>query len=115
MTRVWTVMLLALCISLVGSRDPAHAQPLQQLNPKAAQQFATDSEKASRGDADAAYRMGEAFESGRLGGLKDLSKALAYYRMAAQNGHQDADCAGNHAMAMLVKHAAFHGWHPRSE
>lgn len=90
MAHIWIVMLVALCVSLVSSRDAVQAQPLQQLNPKAAQQFASDSEKAAGGDPDAAYRMGEAFESGRLGGLKDLNKALTYYKMAAQNGHQDA-------------------------
>ena len=87
-------MLAAMCaslyVSLPGSRDEVKAFGSQQLNPKAAQQFASDSEKASQGDADAAYRMGEAFESGRLGGLKDLRKALSFYRLAAQNGNQDA-------------------------
>ena len=34
--------------------------------------------------------MGEALESGRLGGLKDLNKALTLYKLAAQTGHQQA-------------------------
>jgi len=84
------MMLVALCVSIVGSRDVVKAQAPQQLNPKAAQQFASDAEKAASGDPDAAFRMGEAFESGRLGGVKDLKKALSYYRMAAKKGHQQA-------------------------
>jgi TPR repeat protein len=46
--------------------------------------------EAARGDPEAAYRMGEAFESGRLGGLKDLIKALRFYKLAAQKGHEQA-------------------------
>jgi molybdate transport system substrate-binding protein len=34
--------------------------------------------------------VGVALESGRLGGLKDLNKALTFYRLAAQKGHQQA-------------------------
>jgi TPR repeat protein len=34
--------------------------------------------------------MGEAFESGRLAGVKDLDKALTYYRLAADKGHKQA-------------------------
>ena len=90
MTHVQTILLVAFCVCIVGSRDVVKAQAPQQLNPKAAQQFASDSEKAASGDPDAAYRMGEAFESGRLGGLKDLKKALSYYRFAALKGHQQA-------------------------
>ena len=33
--------------------------------------------------------MGEAFESGRLGGVKDLNKALTYYKLAGKNGHKE--------------------------
>jgi TPR repeat protein len=84
------MMLVALCVSIIGSRDVVKAQAPQQLNPKAAQQFASDSEKAASGDPDAAFRMGEAFESGRLGGMKDLKKALSYYRFAALKGHPEA-------------------------
>ena len=90
MTYIRTMMLVALCVSIVGSRDVVKAQAPQQLNPKAAQQFATDSEKAASGDPEAAYRVGEALESGRLGGVKDLKKALSYYRFAALKGHQQA-------------------------
>src|SRR5215470_1168305 len=90
MTYIRTMMLVALCVSIVGSRDVVNAQAPQQLNPKAAQQFATDSEKAASGDPEAAYRVGEALESGRLGGVKDLKKALSYYRFAALKGHQQA-------------------------
>ncbi len=94
MTHVRMVMLAAISVSLYvslpGSHDEAKALGSQQLSPKAAQQFAADSEKAANGDPDAAYRMGEAFESGRLGGLKDLRKALSFYRIAAQNGNHDA-------------------------
>ena len=89
MTHVRTMMLVALCVSIVGSRYVGKAQAPQQLTPKAAQQFASDSEKAAIGDPDAAFRMGEAFESGRFG-LKDLKKALSYYRFAALKGHQQA-------------------------
>jgi len=75
---------------MVGSRGDVKAQAPHPLDPKAAQQYASDSEKAARGDPEAAYRMGEALESGRLGGLKDLTKALAFYKLAAQKGHQQA-------------------------
>jgi TPR repeat protein len=91
MTHVWSVLLVALLVFVYVSM-PASVEPFgsQQLNPKAAQQYAADSEKAANGDPDAAYRMGEAFESGRLGGLKDLKRALGFYKMAAQRGRQDA-------------------------
>jgi molybdate transport system substrate-binding protein len=90
MTTVGTIMLVALCVSMIGSPGDVTAQALQPLDPKAAQEYASDSEKAARGDPEAAFRMGEAFESGRLGGLKDLKKALTFYRLAAQKGHQQA-------------------------
>lgn len=90
MTKVLTMLLVALCSAMAGGREEAKAQATQQLNPKAAQQYADDSEKADRGDPEAAYRMGEAIESGRLGGLKDLNKALTFYRLAAQKGHKQA-------------------------
>ena len=94
MTRVWSVLLLAICVSVYvsipGNRNDVLALGSPLLTPQAAQQFAADSEKAAKGDPDAAYRMGEAFESGRLGGLKDLKKALSFYKLAARNGHQDA-------------------------
>jgi len=90
MTNVRTIMLVALCVSMLGSRDDVKAQAPPPLSPQAAQQYASDSEKAARGDPEAAYRMGEALESGRLGGLKDLNKALSFYRFAALKGHQQA-------------------------
>ena len=92
MTTVRIIVLVALCVSLVYSRDDvtAQGQAPQRLDPKAAQQYAADSEKAASGDPDAAYRVGEALESGRLGGLKDLNKALMFYRQAAKKGHQQA-------------------------
>ena len=87
MTRVRTIMLVAVCASLLGVSGVKKQTP-QPLTPQAAQQYAADSEKAERGDPDAAYRMAEAFESGRLGGAKDLNKALSYYKLAGKNGHQ---------------------------
>ena len=90
MTNVQTIMLVALCVSMVGSLGDVKAQGTQLLNPKAAQEYASDSEKAASGDPEAAYRIGEALESGRLGGPKDLNKALTFYRLAAQKGHQQA-------------------------
>ena len=89
MPYAWTVMLLAICVSIVGSRDDVKGQA-RELSPKAAEQYASDSEKAASGDPDAAYRIGEALESGRLGGLKDLNKALTFYRLAAEKGHKEA-------------------------
>jgi len=84
-------MLVALSASsMVGGHGDVVAQVLQPLAPKAAEQYASDSEAAAHGDAEAAYRMGEAFEAGRLGGLKDLTKALTFYKLAAQKGHQQA-------------------------
>ena len=93
MTDVRTVTLVAICMlvyGLVPRGNEATAAGPQPLTPQAAQQFAADSEKAAGGDPDAAYRMGEAFESGRLGGMKDLNKALTYYRQAAKKGHEEA-------------------------
>ena len=88
MANVGTVILVALCISMVGSRGEVKAQALQPISPKAAQEYASDSKKASHGDPDAAFRIGQALESGRLGGVKNLNKALTFYKLAAQNGHQ---------------------------
>ena len=88
MTHVRTIVLVALCSSLLGARG-VQIQAPQALTPQAAQQYAADSEKAERGDPDAAYRKGEAFESGRLGGVKDLNKALTYYKLAGKNGHKE--------------------------
>ena len=93
MTHVQPVMLAAIFISvlsLVGSLEDVTAEASRQMSPKAAQQYAADSEKAASGDPDADYRMAEALESGRFGGLKDLNKALSFYKLAARNGHRDA-------------------------
>ena len=90
MTNIGTTILVALCISMVGSHSDVKAQALQPLAPKAAEQYASDSEEAAHGDPEAAYRMGESLESGRLGGLKDVTKALTFYRLAAEKGHQQA-------------------------
>jgi len=88
MANVGTVILVALCISMIGSRGEVKAQALQPISPKAAQEFVSDSKKASNGDPDAAFRIGQALESGRLGGVKNLHKALTFYKLAAQKGHQ---------------------------
>src|SRR5215217_4779085 len=101
MINVQTIMLVTLSVSMVGSRGDVKAQGTQQLNPQAAQEYASDSEKAARGDPEAAYRVGEALESGRLGGLKDLNKALTFYRLAAQKGHQQAAARAAHIEAEL--------------
>ena len=90
MTTVGTIMLVALCVSVIGSHGDVKAQAQKPLAPKAAEQYASDSEEAAHGDPEAAYRMGESLESGRLGGLKDLNKALTFYRLAAEKGHQKA-------------------------
>ncbi|HJR75782.1 MAG TPA: hypothetical protein VJ805_02380 [Nitrospiraceae bacterium] len=90
MTNIGTIMLVVLCASMVGNHREVTAQALQPLAPKAAEQYASDSEDAAHGDPEAAYRMGESLESGRLGGLKDLTKALKFYRLAAEKGHQQA-------------------------
>jgi TPR repeat protein len=82
-------MVAAFYVSMVGSRNDVEAEAPRPLDPQAAQQYASDSEKADRGDPEAAYRMGEAFESGRLG-VKDLNKAVTFYRLAAGKGHQQA-------------------------
>jgi len=88
MTCVRPIMLVALCLSMIGAGS-VRIQAPQQLTPQAAQKYAADAEKAEHGDSEAAYRMAEAFESGRLG-MKDLNKALSYYKLAAKNGHQEA-------------------------
>jgi TPR repeat protein len=90
MTNIGTTMLVALCVSMVDNHGDVKAQTLQPLAPKAAEQYASDSEEAAHGDPDAAYRMGESLESGRMGGLKDLTRALKFYRLAAEKGHQEA-------------------------
>lgn len=89
MTKVGILIIVVLCISDAGRGD-AQAQTVQPLDPKAAQEYASDSEKAALGDPEAAYRVGKALESGRLGGLKDLHKALTFYDLAAQKGHSEA-------------------------
>ena len=103
MTHVRTILLVALCASLVGGRGVKTQTP-QPLTPQAAQQYASDSEKAEHGDPDAAYRMGEAFESGRLAGVKDLDKALTYYKLAAQNGHKEAAARATQIEVELEQH-----------
>lgn len=90
MTNVKTIMVVALSALMVGGLCNVRAQMQQPLNPQAAQDYAFDSEKAEAGDAEAAYRLGKTLESGRLGGIKDLKKALEFYRLAAQEGHQQA-------------------------
>lgn len=90
MTNVKTIMLVALSVSMVGGLCNVGAQMQRPLSPQAAQDYVSESEKAEDGDAEAAYRLGKALESGRFGGLKDLKKALAFYRLAAQEGHQQA-------------------------
>ena len=90
MKNIGTIILVALCVSMAGSHGDVKAQALQPLAPKAAEQYASDSEEAAHGDSEAAYRMGESLESGRLGGLKDLTKALTFYRLAAEKGNQQA-------------------------
>jgi hypothetical protein len=49
MTKVWTIMLVTLCASMVGSRDAVKAQAPRLLDPKAAQEYASDSEKTAAG------------------------------------------------------------------
>ncbi len=88
--NVKTITFVALYVSMVGGLCHVKAQMQQPLDPEAAQDYVSDSEKAENGDAEAAYRVGKALESGRLGGLKDLKKALAFYRLAARGGHQQA-------------------------
>jgi TPR repeat protein len=90
MTYLPAIMLVALTVSLLGRHSEADAEAIQPLTPQAAQEYASDAEKADGGDPEAAYRMGEALASGRLGGLKDLHKALGYYRSAAEKGHHQA-------------------------
>ena len=90
MTHVRTIMVATLYVSMIVSPSEVEAQAPRPLDPQAAQQYASDSEKADRGDPEAAYRMGEAFESGRLAGVRDLNKAVTYYRLAAGKGHQQA-------------------------
>jgi TPR repeat protein len=88
MTHFGMILLIACCVW--GSRPEAAAQLVQPLDPHAAQQYKSDAEKADSGDAEAAYRMGEALESGRLGGVVDSNKALNFYRQAAEQGHPEA-------------------------
>lgn len=90
MENVGTIMLVMVCLSMVAGHSDVKAQSLYPLTPQAAESYLSDSEKAARGDPDAAYRIGAALESGRLGGLKDLNKALTFYRLAAEKGHQKA-------------------------
>ncbi|MCB1118783.1 MAG: SEL1-like repeat protein [Chlamydiia bacterium] len=43
--------------------------------------------KANKGDVEAQFSLGEKYEEGRSGFLKDLSKALKWYAKAAEKGH----------------------------
>ncbi len=45
--------------------------------------------KADRGDAEAQNNLGVAYESGS-GVLKDMKKAIKYYKLAADQGYGDA-------------------------
>src|SRR5689334_8401067 len=90
MTNVGILIIVAFCIAVVGSPNDLKAVIAQPLDPKAAQEYASDSEKAAQGDPEAAYRLGKALESGRLGGEKNLSKALTFYKLAAQKGQPEA-------------------------
>jgi TPR repeat protein len=90
MTNVKTITFVVLYALMVGGLCNVRAQMQRPVNPQAAQDYASDSEKAAAGDAEAAYRVGKTLESGRLGGLKDLKAALTFYRLAAQEGHQQA-------------------------
>lgn len=90
MTYLRAIMLAAFFLSMLASGNDADAEAIQPLTPQAAQEYAADAEKADSGDPEAAYRMGEALASGRIGGLKDLHKALGYYRSAAEKGHHQA-------------------------
>src|SRR5690349_8473799 len=78
MTYLRAIMLAAFFLSMLASGNDADAEAIQPLTPQAAQEYAADAEKADSGDPEAAYRMGEALASGRIGGLKDLHKALGY-------------------------------------
>jgi TPR repeat protein len=90
MPNLRTIVGVSLCVSMLGILGNAEAQISRPLDPKAAEQYASDSEKAEGGDPEAAYRIGQALESGRLGGVVDLSKALMFYRKAAEQGHRQA-------------------------
>ena len=90
MSNVARTLRVALGVSMVGLDGDGKAQIIQPLPPQAAEQYVSDSEAASQGDPEAANRVGEALESGRLGGFKDLTKALTFYRLAAQKGHHQA-------------------------
>ena len=46
MFNVRTIVLVALFISIAGIRQNAEAETSRQLDPKAAEQYASDSEKA---------------------------------------------------------------------
>ena len=83
-------MLLVLVLSVIGNWADVESQTTQPLDPHVAQQYVSDSERADHGDAEAAFRLGQALESGRVGGFKSLSKALLFYKLAAENGHQKA-------------------------
>ncbi|MBS0181604.1 MAG: sel1 repeat family protein [Nitrospira sp.] len=90
MTNAKTIIFVALYVSMIGGLCHVRAQMQWPVNPQAAEDYAADSQKAEDGDAEAAYRLGKTLESGRLGGLKDLKKALEFYRLAAQEGHHQA-------------------------
>ena len=102
MTHVGMIVLVAIGISMVCSLDHVKAEAPRQMSPKAAQQFAADTEKAASGDPDAAYRMGEAFESGRLGGVKgrvvyqrvDLRRGQRRHRFRRARTLQQPKCDG---------------------
>lgn len=90
MTNIGITILVVLGVAMVGRHGDVKAQMLRQMTPQAAEDYASDSEKAARGDPEAAYRLGKYLESGRLGGFIDLNKALKFYKLAAEEGHQQA-------------------------
>lgn len=78
MTSIGATICVALGVSMVLGHSDGAAQILQPLAPKAAEQYASDSEEAAHGDPEAAYRLGEAFEAGRLGGLNVTTYILPH-------------------------------------
>ena len=98
--RMSVVTALVVVLSLAG---PPHSQAQRPDQPSLAGDPAPDLERlrvlAGDGDAEAQFRLGEAYERGKLV-ERDLAKAAQAYRQAAEQGHPGAQYALAHLYHM---------------
>jgi TPR repeat protein len=81
---------LGLSLLLLSVVSPAaQTRSVFDDNPKASRDFASRLQKAKRGDSDAQFRIGLAYEVG-AGVQQDYSQAVRWYRQAADHGNSSA-------------------------